>query len=404
MCSVPNMFSSLQSAPHAMRKRRISNIYSKTFLQSSPDFERIIWEITSQRLLPLFSKAARMKNVENVFPIYKSTAMDITTSYFFGLSAGTSFLIDEEARAHWQGLYSEDQRPASLFFLQELPRLTSRLAQIGINLVPEKRHLAHAQVAAWCLQMSDGAERVLNETQAGQQPKLGHRPIVYEQLKRGLKKGGVSQEASISQSLAPKVKQGLDEKARGVLQRKRSLRQLEVSSELLDQLIATNGTIGTTLLYVTWQLSQNPTVLTQLQKEFRSLSTTFSYSSLVGGCIPSAKEVDELPYLHAVLMETLRLHPPVAGSQPRLTPTNDKIVLGTNMEIPERTRVSSSAWSLHRNPDVFPNPEEWQPQRWLHDGIPSKPGENADKKERWFWAFSSGSRMCIGSNFAIHSK
>ncbi|KAL8703388.1 MAG: hypothetical protein Q9201_003417, partial [Fulgogasparrea decipioides] len=54
------------------------------------------------------------------------------------------------------------------------------------------------------------------------------------------------------------------------------------------------------------------------------------------------------------------------------------------------------AYTLHRNPRVFPSPLSWNPSRWLD-------ASEAHKTEigRWFWAFGSGGRMCVGSNFAM---
>ncbi|EHA27211.1 hypothetical protein ASPNIDRAFT_171519 [Aspergillus niger ATCC 1015] len=339
-----NMFSSLHSPEHAMRKKRISNIYSKSFLQSSPDAAAIIQEVVQRRLLSQFASHAKSKQPLDIYPIYKATAMDLTTSYFFGLSAGTQFLIDPTAAARWQELYLDDQHPA--------------------------RHLAHDQIAAWCLNMSDGAEKMLAKKAGGSSLPPGHLPVVYERLRQSTEKEGMSPQ------------------------------QLQVTSELLDQLIANNGTVATTLLYVTWQLSQNSAALARLQEELRSKlgPEAFAWSaSKEEDTLPKAKDVDELPYLNAIIMETLRLHAPVAGSQPRITPENNKTTLGQYENIPGGVRVSAAAWSLHRNPAVFPRPDEWHPERWLSENL-----EGADKKERWFWAFSSGSRMCIGSNLALY--
>lgn len=60
--------------------------------------------------------------------------------------------------------------------------------------------------------------------------------------------------------------------------------------------------------------------------------------------------------------------------------------------------MSANAHSLHRNEDVFPSPEEWRPERWLQ-------ASESELKEmrKWFWAFGSGGRMCIGSHFAVYS-
>jgi cytochrome P450 len=52
--------------------------------------------------------------------------------------------------------------------------------------------------------------------------------------------------------------------------------------------------------------------------------------------------------------------------------------------------VNMSPYSLHRNAEVFPEPLKFDPERWLG------PTEQVALMNRWFWAFSSGGRMCIG--------
>lgn len=62
--------------------------------------------------------------------------------------------------------------------------------------------------------------------------------------------------------------------------------------------------------------------------------------------------------------------------------------------------MSAFAWCLHRNEDVFPDPEKWFPQRWLNaEGDRFDGGE----QERWFWAFGTGSRRRLGQNLALES-
>jgi cytochrome P450 len=70
-------------------------------------------------------------------------------------------------------------------------------------------------------------------------------------------------------------------------------------------------------------------------------------------------------------------------------------------EIPGGVRVGAQAHSLHRNAEVYPEPEKWDHTRWMDD----KNGyaeEQRKERDKWFWAFSSGGRMCVGSNFAMH--
>ena len=105
--------------------------------------------------------------------------------------------------------------------------------------------------------------------------------------------------------------------------------------------------------------------------------------------------METLPLLHAIIMETLRLHAPIPGLEPRITPPS--CTLAGYANLPSGVRVSAMPYTLHRNATVFPDPLAWKPERWL------LPPDSPEMKEmlRWFWAFGSGGRMCIGSNLAM---
>ncbi|KAI1396781.1 cytochrome P450 [Hypoxylon fuscum] len=104
--------------------------------------------------------------------------------------------------------------------------------------------------------------------------------------------------------------------------------------------------------------------------------------------IASYAEVKNLPYLRACLDESLRLSPPVAFGLNRKTPPEGMFIDGH--WIPGNTTVGVPAYTAHRNPDIFPDPEVFRPERWLEDG-----GKEAQSS---FIAFSAGSRGCIGRN------
>ncbi|KAK8045018.1 hypothetical protein PG993_005042 [Apiospora rasikravindrae] len=69
-------------------------------------------------------------------------------------------------------------------------------------------------------------------------------------------------------------------------------------------------------------------------------------------------------------------------------------------EIPGGVRISASAYNLHRDERHFPHAEIWDHTRWLHDN--GMDDERQKEMNRQFWGFSSGGRMCLGSNFAMH--
>lgn len=123
---------------------------------------------------------------------------------------------------------------------------------------------------------------------------------------------------------------------------------------------------------------------------------------LAGGkekSLPSAKSLESLPYLNAVLKESIRLRGNVPTSNPRVTPAGTLAKLGPYANIPPGVRVSAFAWCLHRREEVFPDAEAWIPNRWLGENQQFAPGD----QDRWFWAFGTGSRRCLGQNLALES-
>ena len=397
------MFSSLEPRMHGGKKKRISNIYSKSFLQSSTDIASITRVVLEDRMMPRLNGLAKTGTPLDVMALFQAAAMDSATAYFFGLRSSTKFLQDDKARAHWLELYLRSRPRDCMIFLQELPEFTRLLAKLGINLVPRSREAYNDRVDAWCLTMCDGAEATLARATTETVPP-GENPAVYTQLQKATAKEGCSDTESVILSCFKDSSKSSDPEKRDP--NYRSPQQLEIASELLDQLIATHETFGITLTYIAWELSRHVEMQRRLRTEIRSLGAGIRYPSANEGesaPLPGAKTVDEIPILHSIIMETLRLHPAVPGAQPRNTPADGTVKLGDFDGIPSGVRVQAYAWGLHRDVTAFPDPLGWHPERWL-EGEEGAQWQGSDKKERWFWAFGSGGRMCVGSNFAMQSK
>jgi cytochrome P450 len=151
-------------------------------------------------------------------------------------------------------------------------------------------------------------------------------------------------------------------------------------------------------------ISRNKDIQDRLRQELRALSTSILITA-ADHQLPSAKELDSLPLLHAIVKESLRLRPTHPEGQPRITPQSTTTTLGKFPNIPGYVRVNSYPWCLHRNPDIYPEPERWIPDRWIEEGDAFSYWKKADYKiEQWFWAFGRGPRMCLGSNLVMHSK
>lgn len=340
-------------------------------------------ELLFNRLLPKLDRYATQKIAFNIYPELSGMTMDFVTGYQFGLAASSNLIEDDEFRNHFLNLY--DSRRSYNFWPQELPEFTSFLARIGWKLVPDWVREANKGIEDWTMKMCDGASSFLTRTKATRiedipAEEAKNFPAVYAQLVSGIAK-------SKKNSLTTNPDQD----------------RLDIASELLDHLAAGFDTSGITLLYAIHQLSLHPEIQETLREELRTLKPPISMTTARGASptLASPKIVETLPLLDATVQESLRLHAAIPGPEPRVTPAAG-CTLGPEGKypgIPGGVRISAQAWSLHRNEEVYEDPLEWRPSRWLEASE-----DKLKEMKRWFWAFGSGGRMCVGSNLALYRK
>jgi len=102
-------------------------------------------------------------------------------------------------------------------------------------------------------------------------------------------------------------------------------------------------------------------------------------------------KVKDLPFLRACIDEGLRIIPPTSAGLPRRTPPEGTHILGE--WIPGNTSVSMPIYAAHRDPEVFPEPEQFNPHRWMNL-------VERKRMEPYFIPFSTGARGCIGRNIS----
>ncbi|KAK4145219.1 cytochrome P450 [Dichotomopilus funicola] len=380
---VPCMFSARAGPEHSARKRLISHVYSKSYIQSSPAVAAQSHEILYGRLLPILETSVNPSqgpHVIDVYSVFMAATMDFIACYIFGLGHGTNFLGDKAYREHFLELYKA--RNDSGYYDQELPQLTRLCRKLGIPLCPKWADKANLELGEWCWGLCAKMEGYFYPVNANGPPagSVVDQPIVWNALVHGLQ--NESSEKWPSSVMYPSSLPNL---------------KLSVASELFDHVLAGQETAGLVLTYLSWRLSQSVDLQHQLRAELLALVPNMQLTPDNRPVMPDPKQLDKLPLLHAVLMETLRLHAPIPGAQPRETPE-----VGCRIgpyAVPGGVRVAASAYTLHREESVFPKPEEWDHTRWLPSNAN---GEERRTMNRWFWAFSSGGRMCIGSNFALH--
>ena len=360
----------------------ISNIYSKSNIHNSPALARQAQVILYDRLLPSIQTMSAANSSEDgvdVHDLWNATTMDFITVYLFGLKNGSSFLQNESYRQHWFHLYHS--RKTYTFFSQELPRLSRFLRKFGIYLTPTFVDDANQELEAFTKDLCDSTSVYINDGSAAKDADPGNEPVVFSSLLTGIEKENEKGSESILNETTLRYP------------------ELSIASEMIDHLAAGHETSGITLTYLSWHLSQDIALQDALRAELLTLSPNMQLSNSSTQNIPNSKDLDALPLLHAVLMETLRLRAAIPGGQPRMTPYPSCTLSGYT--IPGGVRVGAQAHSVHRNTEVYPEPEKWDYRRWL-DSENRYSEEQRRERDRWFWAFSSGGRMCVGSNFAVH--
>ncbi|KAF2821094.1 cytochrome protein [Ophiobolus disseminans] len=142
---------------------------------------------------------------------------------------------------------------------------------------------------------------------------------------------------------------------------------------------AGSDTTAHTLTYLVWAVCREPSIRARLAKEVADLPDRYQ-----------DEDLKALPFLNQVIQETLRLYAAAPAHLPREVPPAGSEIDGYWM--PGGTDVQTQAYSMHRDPIVYPAPEQFNPSRWE---APSK-----DMKDAWM-PFGGGARVCIGLHLAL---
>ena len=148
------------------------------------------------------------------------------------------------------------------------------------------------------------------------------------------------------------------------------LPDIEIRNEATAYIIAGSDTTANTLTYLFWSVCRDESVKKTLVEELSRLPDDFDDQHLKG-----------LPYLNQVIDETLRVYPAAPSGLPRVVPHGGAELAGHFL--PGGSTVSTQAYSLHRDPDVFPSPMKFDPSRWA---APTKAMKDL------FMPFGGGSR------------
>lgn len=355
----PNLFTFSSGIDHRNRKKLVSHMYSNQRLLEDRSVEMVKRKV--QGFLDMLKKEPDLAS--EIFTSLHYFSFDAISEFVYGpLHGGTSSLAGNKVDRRLIDDILDPKRRRLAWFLVHFPSYTkwiisrTGIVEVVVNflaLVPMKKPFTYSGIRRHALE-------------------------AFHNFKSAVESGKqVVDDTSVIGRLFQ-------------VREKQQLSDMDIASECADHLLAGIDTTADSLMFVIWVLSmpENEHVQDKLRKELHTITTDESEW-------PNPKELARLPWLNAVLKESLRLYTPLPAFEPRLAPVETAI---DGMVIPANTIVGMSPYCMHREASIFPDPLEFKPERWLTSDQQLLP-ESADQN-KWFWAFSSGARMCIGIHLA----
>jgi cytochrome P450 len=155
----------------------------------------------------------------------------------------------------------------------------------------------------------------------------------------------------------------------------------QVRDEVIGFFIAGHETVSSALSWTWMLLSRNPESWRRLRAEV---------DEVLGGRTPTAADVAKLEYTTRVLLEAMRLYPPIFVLM-RCAKEDDEV---GGYHVPAGANIVLCAYVTHRHPEFWENPEGFDPDRFT-------PERSEGLHRMAYFPFSAGPRKCIGNTFAM---
>lgn len=349
------MFAMLGNKEHGERRKTISNTYAKTYVMS-PSVENLI-----QGKVKDFMDRINSQKTNDVFTEFHYLGLDVITTHVYGPEVGSKALRRLNGDETLLDDFIRGPKSDWLWSLVHFPNFTERASTPGdiYNTI--------------CATLGIVRKTVF--------PYTTMRKFAFDSTIKYLKEAVGSEDTSVmSKMLKYHVSMGGD------------WTDEDLAGEAGDHSIAGADTTAETLTYLAWQISRPECqhIQDKLHEELKSIQ--FDENG-----IPPLRPIDKLPYLNAVINESLRVYPAIPMSEPRVLREDGKPVTIYGFKIPPNVDCSMQPYTENRNPDIFPDPDTFDPDRWM---IP-KESEQYKAMNRMMWSFSSGGRMCIGLQYEL---
>jgi cytochrome P450 len=324
---------------HRERRAAINPFFSK---QKVAALQPVIHRLVDK----LCTKFETIKGTDEVVPMecaFDAFTMDVITEYCLDTNfgyldhSGWSSDFRELERAFGEMSYIQKMFPPLLDIMNQLPDRLVAWMNPRMKLLLDFLRNCHTI-----------AERMLHETDGEKYQEKAHPTIFYE----------------IIHSDLPSSEKAPD----------------RLKHEMAAILGAGAVTTAWTLTVAMYHLAVLPEKMERLRTEIRTIMPDPNHPAKL-------QQLEKLPFLTSVLMESLRLSNGVSTRLARAAP--DRCIYYGDWEIPKGTPVGMTSTLIHQDPDVFEQPLEFIPERWLDP-------KEKQRLERYLVPFSRGTRQCAG--------
>lgn len=156
---------------------------------------------------------------------------------------------------------------------------------------------------------------------------------------------------------------------------------LHTHEHMKDMVVGGTETSSNAVEFAMAEIMRKPQVMRKAQQE---LDEVIGKDRMV-----QESDINKLPYLYAIMKESLRLHPVLPLLVPHC-PSQTCTVGGYT--IPKGARVFVNVWAIHRDPKVWENPLDFNPERFLNGSIKW----DYSGSDLSYFPFGSGRRSCAG--------
>lgn len=275
--------------------------------------------------------------------------------------SGVSATMVEVITARVEAMLAKDE----LVLLEETQR-------VALDIIFRIMGIPEAQLEAWGTKYNELLMGLLG-------PRVGAPPFPYYYAARARRWLDERLSASVRAARADPEARGLvAEMVRGRDDEGRGLSDEEILDNLRLLVLAGHETTASVMAWMSSSMALHPEVHARLVAE----------ASATEGLPQSPGDMGRHPYAEGLFRESLRLHPPVAMQNRELTAPLEV----DGVTVPAGTTVAIPIWLLSRDPELYPDPDSFKPERWVGRDHKLSALETAQ--------FGGGPHFCLGYHMA----